>query len=185
MLKIVTGNQGKFQAAISYLSKYKIVAEQVKLSLIEPQGEDIEEIALFKADQAFSQLKEPIVVMDSGWSITALNGFPGPYMHSLMEWFTLEDLMNLMKGKTDKSIVLQNYACYKDAEQTKIFSRKLVGIIKSEPAGEGNMIDKIVSFRKDLKTIAECDALNLPMADENSDISQWEKLAIWLSSKTK
>ncbi len=185
MLKIVTGNQGKFQAAMYYLSKHNIVAEQVKLSLVEPQGEDAQQIALFKADQAFSQLNEPLVVMDSGWSIPALNGFPGPYMHSLMEWFTLEDLMNLMKSKTDKSIILQNYACYKDAAQTKIFTRKLVGIIKNEPAGEGNIIDRIVSFRKDLKTNAECDALNLPMADENADTSQWEKLAIWLSSKTK
>ncbi len=182
MLKIVTGNQGKFQSAVLYLSKYNIPAEQVKLSLIEPQGENLEEIAIFKAKQAFSILKEPVVVMDSVWSIPSLNGFPGPYMHSIMEWFTLEDLQNLMRNKTDKTIIIQNFACYMDEEQRKIFTRKLIGIIKDEPAGEGNIIDRVVSFRKDLKTIAQCDALNIPMADEDADSSQWEKLAIWLDN---
>lgn len=180
MLNIVTGNVRKFNAAMSYLSKYDIKAKHVNIELIEPQGENVRDIAIAKVEQAFLKLQEPVVVMDTGWSIPSLNGFPGAYMHSILEWFTLEDLLNLMKTKSDRTIIIQNYACYKDVKITKIFTRRMTGIIKHEPKGEGNIIDRIVSFRKDGKTNAECEALRIPMSDKDSDISQWEKLARWL-----
>ncbi len=181
IIKLVTGNEEKVKAANQFLRKYNISVEQAKIKLIEPQEESVEKIALYKADQAFKILLSPVVVMDTGWNIPSLNGFPGPYMHSIMNWFTLEDFQNLLKVKTDKRIFMENYACYKDSKLTKIFTRKLIGIFVDQPKGEGNIIDVIVSFRRDLKTIAECHDLDIPTTDENADSSQWEKLGKWLS----
>lgn len=181
-INIVTGNLGKYKAANKYLSEYGIESKQVILPLVEIQGEDGYEIAKHKAKSAFEMLQEPLAVMDCTWSIPALNGFPGPYMSSIMKWFKLEDLLNLMKSKQDRTIILENFCCYTDGQIYEVFTRKLYGKINLEPSGNGNFIDRIVSFRKDGKSITDCENECENDYDEGADSSQWEKLAIWLST---
>jgi non-canonical purine NTP pyrophosphatase (RdgB/HAM1 family) len=181
-LFIATGNKNKFISAQKHITPFGIQLEQANIKLVELQGEETESIATHKAEQAFEILQMPVAITDTGWKIPSLNGFPGPYMHSMVEWFSSEDFLALMKNKTDRSIVFENICVYKDSSQVKIFRRDLVGQILKEPKGKGIVIDMIVTFRKDKKTIAECDEQNISMVDDESDsISDWSKLGKWLS----
>jgi non-canonical purine NTP pyrophosphatase (RdgB/HAM1 family) len=182
---IATGNSSKYEAANKYLAEFGIKTEQAKLKLLELQGDEIETIALFKAEQAFSILNKPVAITDVGWKIPALNGFPGAYMHDIVDWFTVEDIIALMKNKKDRTILMSNVAVYKDNKQTKVFYRRLSGKLYDSPRGDGNIIDVLTTFRTDGLTIAECDTLRLPTTDsiEIEAESQWIKLGRWLKSE--
>ena len=86
----VTGNQNKVAEAHSILSPLGFYVEQLFISgkapyLVEPQAEEIEEIAKYKLEQAVSLTmgtefeNEALLVEDSGLFIDSLSGFPGPY----------------------------------------------------------------------------------------------------------
>ena len=80
-IRYITSNPHKIESANRNLSSFNITVEGIKLENIqEIQTDNIEEISINKAKQAYSQINKPLIVSDSGWSIPALNGFPGPLM---------------------------------------------------------------------------------------------------------
>lgn len=181
-IHIVTGNKNKLESARKRLEPYKIIVEQIKLDIIEPQSEDIKFVAEFKANQAFEKSGVPVLVSDTGWSIPALNGFPGPLMHYISDWFEAGDFLNLMQNKEDRTVVIENVAVYKDKDQIKTFVSKRTGRILSEARGEGVAIDRIATFRSDNKTIAECMTLGIPSFDEELTDSIWTQFGEWYNS---
>lgn len=179
MLYIVTGNKNKFESAKKRLEPFNIEVEQVKLDIIEPQSEDIKFVAEFKANQAFEKVGKPVLVSDTGWSIPALKGFPGPLMHYMTDWFEAQDFLNLMRDKEDRTIIIENIATYKDGDQIKTFSSKRIGRILFEAKGIGAPIDKVVTFRSDNKTIGECMELGISSFDEELTDSIWTQFGEW------
>ena len=86
----VTGNQNKVAEAYGILSPLGFYVEQLFIGgkapdLVEPQAEEIEEIAKYKLEQAVSLTmgtefeNDAILVEDSGLFIDSLSGFPGPF----------------------------------------------------------------------------------------------------------
>lgn len=78
MIYLVTDNKRKYLSAQKLLKPFDIKINQKPLDIIEPQAENIKYIAESKASQAFEILQKPVLVSDSGVSIPALKGFPGP-----------------------------------------------------------------------------------------------------------
>ena len=74
-----TGNPRKVLSLKKALSDLPIDIIQYTGELLEPQKDNIKEVALSKARQAFSVLKDSVIVNDGGLVIPSLNGFPGPY----------------------------------------------------------------------------------------------------------
>lgn len=74
-----TGNPRKVLSLKKALSDLPVDIIQYTGELFEPQKDNIREVALSKAQQAFSVLKDRVVVNDSGLVIPSLKGFPGPY----------------------------------------------------------------------------------------------------------
>ena len=110
----VTGNQNKVAEANGILSPLGFVVEQLLIGgevpdLIEPQSEEIEEIAKFKLEQAVSLAmgtefeNEALLVEDSGLFIDSLSGFPGPFSSFVHETIGLSGILSLMSGETDRS----------------------------------------------------------------------------------
>ncbi|HSW91736.1 MAG TPA: non-canonical purine NTP pyrophosphatase [Candidatus Saccharimonadales bacterium] len=100
-----TGNSGKVASlkrsfAIEGLD---ISVLQQPLDLIEPQAHTAAEVAAVKANQAYSLLGKPVLVDDSSFHISALGGFPGPYIKFMLETVGVEGIMNFMVGKEDRS----------------------------------------------------------------------------------
>ncbi len=176
---MVTNNKDKFTSAVSRLAQFKIELIQKKLKIIEPQEENIKKVATSKARQAYELLRQPVIVSDTGWSIPALNGFPGPFMHFITKWFTGEDLARLCKGITKRTVIIENIAVYKDAKIEKCFISKREGVLVENPKGKGVAIDQLASFRSDGKTIAQCQVQNLNRFDSNLMNSIWTQFGEW------
>ncbi len=158
-MKIVyaTGNKHKVESANQFLKRFKIEVEGISVpEIIEIQTDDILKISKSKAEQAFKILKKPLIVSDSGWSITALNGFPGPMMAFVNNWFSAEDFLNLMSSKKDKEIILKEYLVYIDSKNTKTFFQEKRAFFVDKPQGKGTNLDQVITFRKDGKTVAQC-----------------------------
>lgn len=177
MLYFVTENKEKFQNATIILSEFNIQLENKSLPLIEIQSDSLEEIAKDKARQAFSLVKQPLIVKDDGWYITALKGFPGSYMKSVNGWFSPDDFLHLIEPYTNREIVFKDSLCYTDGKQEKIFTNTIRGEIVRTPKGKGVPSAMISSFRKDGKTMAQCINEGIHFANDGESI--WYQFATW------
>lgn len=180
MIYYITGNVGKVESANRRLQSYKINLEQKKLDgIIEIQSEDIREISLSKAKQAFERMNVPLVVNDSAWYITALNGFPGAYMAYINKWLTPRDLLNLMQDKNNREVVLEEVVTYIDATQQKVFNHRMTGTILHSQQGEGIPSDTVISLSETGRSIADSKKLNTKSSEQKGI---WEEFGEWYKS---
>lgn len=129
-ITIVTSNKGKIHSLTHAVADLGFQVESQNLNLLEPQYDTINEVAVYKAKEAFKQLKKPLVVHDGGLIVPALNGFPGVYTKYISDTLTPQDFINLMKDKEDKTCYLTQTMIYVD-ERGDIhqFQDKLMGKI--------------------------------------------------------
>ncbi|HOR23542.1 MAG TPA: non-canonical purine NTP pyrophosphatase [Candidatus Saccharibacteria bacterium] len=173
----ITGNEHKFRNASTFLQKSGIKAEQKKLKLTEIQAEDAVSVALKKARDAYEIVNEPLFINDASWHIPALNGFPGPYMHNIVNWFDSDDLLNLMAPKKDRTIILKDTIIYKDRNHEKVFTNNIVGCILKHPTeGDGPFVRKIVSLEKGGKSLAETNTIGF----SDRERVLWDEFALWV-----
>lgn len=181
-LHYVTGSESKFLTAQYNLQKFGITIAQTVLDIQEIQAETTAEVALDKAKKAFALVGEPVLVSDHGWYVTALNGFPGPYMKYVNDWLQPEDFLALMAAHDNRAVMLRQDLTYVDASTTKQFSHDVPGYLLSEPRGEmGTNWDKVVCITGDGKSVAEArDAIGskLILKDDNEP---WKSFATWFN----
>lgn len=182
MLIFVTSNKEKIDSAKRNLNPLGIEFESQNLHIVEIQSNSMEEIVLDKAQKAYAQLQVPLFVSDHGWSITALKGFPGPYMRSMNDWLTPQDFLTLTAPYDNKEIFRQELLCYIDSHGETIFRADVKGRILPEPKGEGHPATTIVTLSKSGKSVAECIAEGINAYDENPI---WDEFAKFLISRSK
>ena len=176
----ITGNEQKLSNAKSFLAEYDIAPESQRVDLKEIQSSDAVAIAVQKAKDAYAELDEPLFVNDASWHIPALNGFPGPYMRYVVDWFNIEDILKLMEGKKDRSIILRDTIVYKDGEVEKVFTNDVHGVILETPTegGHGPFVTKIISLEDSGKSIAEANIVGYSEKEK----PLWQEFAEWLKS---
>lgn len=130
-----TGNEHKFLLAQTICNTFNVELEQSSLNVPEIQGEDGELIAKDKAEKAFAKFKKPVVITDDNWIIPGLNGFPGAYMKSVNDWFTVQDWLHLTQPLQDRRIILRQIAVYQDESSQHLFSQDIEGILLPEARG--------------------------------------------------
>ncbi len=94
-----TTNQAKVKTLQRDLSKYNISVIQRSIDLIEPRSYDVQEIASSKIKQAYPQIKEPTIVVDAGFYIDELNGFPKAFVNFALETIGIDGILRLIDGK--------------------------------------------------------------------------------------
>ncbi|MCL1891996.1 MAG: hypothetical protein FWF97_01725 [Alphaproteobacteria bacterium] len=99
IIHFVTTNKGKLASVQKHfesfsLKNHKIIAHNIEL--IEPQADTVKEVSLNKAKQAFSILKQPVLVNDSGFCIKELNNIPGPYTKYFLDTIGIEGILKIM-----------------------------------------------------------------------------------------
>lgn len=182
MISYVTSNKEKIEVAKKYLEPLGIEIVQNNFPLEEIQSERIEEITLYKAVQAYKHLQSPILVMDAGWYIPALHGFPGPYMKYINQWLKKDDLLNLIKPYKDRSILYKEVFIYKDSKKEKTFMGELKGNILQEAHGKSQNISwNLISLRSDNISIAESWEQGI---DPVENYSLWSEIAKWLKENS-
>jgi len=182
-LLFVTGNKDKFLDAVENLKKYGYRAVQNKIDIKELQESDGEAIARHKAEQAYLQLKQPLIVNDTIWLIPALNNYPGPYMKFANECFEPEDWLRLMEGIKDRRAIMREILVYKDGTYEKTFSNDIVGeFLYGSTGNDGVSSDKVISFTGDKTSIATArDKGNVSTGSMQGKTS-YDLLGEWLQS---
>jgi non-canonical purine NTP pyrophosphatase (RdgB/HAM1 family) len=174
-----TGNDRKLGEAKLACDIFGIVVKQIKLDIDEIQSHDPLVISRHKADQAFNLVNEPVVVTDTSWNFPALKGFPGGYMKDVAGWFSEENFLNLMRGEKDRRVSFTETVIYKDASQTKVFSKEFWGVVVDEPRGGGSSLENVVEFEG--HTLGE--RRDQGGFSHKAEDYVWHEFASWFSKK--
>lgn len=177
-LAFVTGNANKLRDLQEACKSFGIEVEQLDLPVDEIQSFDTDKIALHKAKQAYKLAGRPVVVQDTFWNILALRGFPGAYMRYINDWLKPEDLLVLMEGRVDRTVVRTHTVAYYDGKRSKLFSKDFMGQIIDQPRGEGDAISRIVVPAGQNQTIAEV-RNKTGLSTIPPEESAWHEFAKW------
>lgn len=133
-LTMVTSNANKAKEVAAFFNGTLEVAH-VALDVPEYRSESIEEIARGKAQYAYEILKTPLIVDDTGFSIDALNGFPGPYAAYVLDSIGTAGILKLMDGVTERNAHFTTAIAFADPNGIRVFSGIIHGRITPEPRG--------------------------------------------------
>ena len=111
MIRFVTTNPGKVAEAREYLDES---VEQLDFDYPERQAEDLATVAAHGARAAYRHAGEPVIVDDSGLTIDALDGFPGPYSSYVEEKLGIERVWQLAKEESNRSASFRAVVAYCD-----------------------------------------------------------------------
>ena len=87
------------------------------------------EIAQEKANFAYNQLGQPVIVIDGAFHIRALNDFPKTMVKFTEKYLGARGILKLMEGEANRAYQWPNALCYKDGEREKCFVGYIRGII--------------------------------------------------------
>lgn len=172
MLYFVSSNKIKISNAKAQLAKFHIEIKPVTLDIQEIQSDTSELIALDKAEKAFDILKKPLLITDHGWAVHGLNGFPGPFMHYINNWFTPNNFLELTQNLTDRRVTLQEVVVYKDKTHTKLFRQDHTGELLKEIRGLIGQ-DPFMTIVSHIKGMSNIEA-------RNKDINPIDSSKLWL-----
>ncbi len=112
----LTGNKGKVVEATDFLAPLGYEVRQLEVEsnmIIEPQSDNLNDIAISKIEQAISHLPENnntedmVLVEDAGLFIDSLEGFPGVYSSYVHKTIGCEGILRLLSHlKTEDSVRL-------------------------------------------------------------------------------
>jgi non-canonical purine NTP pyrophosphatase (RdgB/HAM1 family) len=155
-LKFVTSNLNKVREASDILECSLDHVSGIKIDEI--QTSDINKIVTHKAQQAFSELKCPILVEDSGLVFSAWNGLPG----ALVKWFEISvgchGLLKMLEGFENREAFAICEAVIFDGQKMILAKGEIRGEISHSIRGENGFgWDVIFIPEHHDKTYAEMD----------------------------
>ena len=113
MVTFVTTNEGKVREARAYLNT---PVTQVDFDYPEIQADNVAAVAAHGARAAYRHVGEPVIVDDSGLTINALNGFPGPYSSYVQNTLGIERVWELVRDESDRSGAFRGVVAYCDGD---------------------------------------------------------------------
>jgi XTP/dITP diphosphohydrolase len=171
-LLFLTGNRFKFEVVQRALLGAPLLLEQKRLAVPEIQSNSVQEIAEFSAEWARSQIDQPFFVTDSGFYIDALNGFPGPFIKFINQWFSTEDLLRLMHDKVYRRMTIHDCLVYVEPGQAAMsFHGSFQGNLAKEPGpSTGTPIERLFVP----------DGYQTPISEFSHDeqVEYWSKAAV-------
>lgn len=153
MITVVTGNKGKVAEIAAYFAGIEEI-DAVSLELTEPQMDSLTDIARAKAEQAYEQIHQPLIVDDTGLFIAGLAGFPGPYAAYVQKTIGNAGILKLMTGLKHRDAYFETVIGFADREGIHLFSGRVEGSIADTPRGNAGFgYDPV--FMAGEKTLAE------------------------------
>ncbi|MFC1722971.1 non-canonical purine NTP pyrophosphatase [Nanoarchaeota archaeon] len=98
-IHFATSNARKVRSLQKDLAQYGFNVVHHPVDLIEPRASDIQEIARVKMLQAYPQIEAPTIVIDAGFFVHSIRGFPRAYVNFALETVDLEGILRLVDGK--------------------------------------------------------------------------------------
>jgi XTP/dITP diphosphohydrolase len=152
-LVVVTGNANKAKE-IAAITGFP--TENIELDIKEIQSLSVAEVAREKARAAFAQLKRPVLVDDTGMSISALGGLPGALVSWFLDTIGPEGILRLLGESSDRSATVSTCVAYCDGDRVEVFEGAVKGTISNDLRGtNGFGYDPIFIPERSSKTYAE------------------------------
>lgn len=175
----ITSNEGKYKEVKKMGEDYGIKVIWHQEEYYEPQGNNLQEIAMASARVVSAHLKKPFILEDSGLFIEALKGFPGPYSSYVFKTIGNEGIIKVMDGITERRAYFLAVVAYFDGRDIHLFEGKVDGKISYGIRGKkGFGYDPVFLYGE--KTFAE-------MGDEKNEVSHRKKAIegffSWLSKR--
>lgn len=135
-LYYATTNKAKVKSLNNELKNSNLQVEQLPIELIEPRSSDVVEIAKHKVSQAMNKGLFPVLSLDAGFYIPALDGFPKAYVNFVLETIGIKGILKLMKGVNDRTAEFREGLAYSDGHTLKVFESVEIGELVEMPRGE-------------------------------------------------
>jgi non-canonical purine NTP pyrophosphatase (RdgB/HAM1 family) len=129
----VTSNKNKFKEAKKILGSN---LEMATLELEEIQHMDTEEVTNHKIKEAYTKLKKPACVDDTGLYLDAIKGLPGAFAKHFTNRLGAEGISNLVSLYGIYTATVSTSLGFSDGIHTKIFTSRIKGMISKVPAGK-------------------------------------------------
>jgi len=115
----------------------------------------VEEIAEGCALRAYSILRRPLFVEDSGLFVPALNGFPGAYSAWVLRKLGNEGILRLLEGK-NRDAEFRCAVAFTEGKEVRLFTGIVEGRVSESIRGNGGFgYDPIFIPERGEKTFAE------------------------------
>jgi len=111
MIRFATTNEGKLREAREYLDE---AVRQLDFDYPERQADDLATVAAHGARAAYRHAGEPVIVDDSGLTIEAFDGFPGPYSSYVEDTLGIERVWHLAEREADRAGAFRCVVAYCD-----------------------------------------------------------------------
>ena len=152
-LTMVTSNANKAVEVAAFFGGI-IEVTHVSLDIPEHRSDNVGEIARGKAQYAYEHLRTPLIVDDTGFSIDALNGFPGPYAAYVLGTIGNTGILKLMDGVKKRGVHFTTAIAFADESGIHVFTGTIHGKVISTPRGNNGFgYDPIVDING--RTLAE------------------------------
>lgn len=175
-----TTNDHKLRIANILLKERQIVFEKMPSGvpdIPEVQSSSQEVVAMDKAQKYYELLRRPLVVMDFGFFVEGLKGFPGVYTRYAIETIGVEGLIALVRHLPDRRAYTERTIVFTDGSITKRFAYRCPGTLLLEKRGtNGRDYDALFEVAGTGKTLAE-------MTDNEkaqTSAHAWHELGAWL-----
>ena len=133
-LVFVTSNTGKLREAEAVLG---CRLDHRGLDLPELQTLDLREIVRDKARSAWTQLRRPVLVEDTGLELAALGGFPGPLVKWLLSSVGPEGICRIARCFDSDGATARCLVCAFDGGIEMFGEGVVEGSVAPSPRGEG------------------------------------------------
>lgn len=126
-----------------------------KLDIPEIQSLDLGKVITAKAEEAYRQIKKPVMVEDVSLEIKALKGLPGTFVKFFLNTIGTEGTVSLVRDKDTTTKVTTAVAIY-DGRDLRIFKGIVWGTLSAKNRGaNGFGFDKVFIPRGYNKTFAQ------------------------------
>jgi XTP/dITP diphosphohydrolase len=132
-ISIITGNDGK---AREYESLLGIPVTAVKEDLVEIQELDVVKVVERKAHDAFAALRRPVLVDDTGLTLTEWNGLPGALVAWFLEAVGPQGILTMAANVTSRRATVTTALGYADEGGVQVFTGTLNGVLTTELRGD-------------------------------------------------
>ncbi len=132
----VSGNLNK----VEYLERF--LGQKVKhhhLDLIEVQSLDSMEVVEHKVNEAYNQLKQPVLIEDTALQINAFGKLPGTFIKFFLSEVGNDGICKMLRSFNDKSAQALVIYGYYDGLQFSSFAAQVKGTVPDQPKGGRGM----------------------------------------------
>jgi XTP/dITP diphosphohydrolase len=133
---IATSNMNKAASIKKAMRRQGIDVKHIYLEMPEPRSYDMREIAKAKVLYAYKKTKRPCIVLDTGFFVDSINGFPRTFVNYALETVGIEGILKLVEGR-ERSCEFRNCLAYYDgiSPGPRLFESVNKGRLSSSPKG--------------------------------------------------